>query len=272
MRSTSTTVYTTVMVKLSTQFRSTEFECLRGHWSKRQHVPTSTGTPYQWSLRIGRTPRDTCRTTLDKSRKELDCAFSRLDSETKRIQLSIHTSQASLICATDVGFCHRHLPAGGAGHDEAIGQSMMHNEQRTGGCGYQKLYIKSTLPPALAHASCFHPHSLPPVLTRSLLRPTAKMYNCYTPAETTEIVSRAGAAKANTRLDKIFTSAVMAGMLLAFACATLLSTSASPWYQSEAPGLIRTIAALVFPYGLCMIVLTGSDLCTGSFLVRSYRL
>lgn len=26
------------------------------------------------------------------------------------------------------------------------------------------------------------------------------------------------------------------------------------------------IAALVFPYGLCMVVLTGSDLCTGSFM------
>lgn len=97
------------------------------------------------------------------------------------------------------------------------------------------------------------------------------MYNCYSPSETAEIVSRAGAAKANTRLDKIFMSAVMAGMMLSFACATLLSTSASPWYQDNAPGLIRTIAALVFPYGLCMIVLTGSDLCTGSFMVGSHH-
>lgn len=59
----------------------------------------------------------------------------------------------------------------------------------------------------------------------------------------------------------------MAGMLLSFACATLLSTITAPWYQENAPGLIRTFAALVFPYGLCMVVLTGSDLCTGSFLV-----
>ena len=94
------------------------------------------------------------------------------------------------------------------------------------------------------------------------------MYNCYGPAEITEIVSRAGVAKANMRIDKIFMSGVMAGMLLAFACATALSTNASPWYQENAPGLIRTFSALVFPYGLCMIVLTGSDLCTGSFLVQ----
>ena len=29
------------------------------------------------------------------------------------------------------------------------------------------------------------------------------------------------------------------------------------------------IAALVFPLSLVMIVLTGTDLCTGSFMVRS---
>ncbi|KPI44328.1 putative formate transporter [Cyphellophora attinorum] len=92
------------------------------------------------------------------------------------------------------------------------------------------------------------------------------MYNCYTPAETAEIVGRAGVTKGNERLDKVFMSSVSAGCLLSFACATLLSTNAAPWYQENAPGLIRTIAALVFPYGLCMVVLTGADLCTGSFL------
>jgi formate/nitrite transporter FocA (FNT family) len=92
-------------------------------------------------------------------------------------------------------------------------------------------------------------------------------YNSYTPAETAELVSRAGVSKANMRIDKIFLSGVMAGMMLSFACASVLSTNTAPWYQANAPGLIRTIAALIFPYGLCMIVLTGSDLCTGSFLV-----
>lgn len=62
------------------------------------------------------------------------------------------------------------------------------------------------------------------------------MYNCYSPAETAELVSRAGVAKANMRLDKVFMSAVMAGMLLAFACATVLSTYTAPWYQTNAPG------------------------------------
>lgn len=87
------------------------------------------------------------------------------------------------------------------------------------------------------------------------------VFNAYSPKETTEIIGRQGVAKANMRVDKIFMSAVMAGIMLATASATLISTNTAPWFQSNAPGLIRTIAALVFPYGLTMIVLSGSDLC-----------
>ena len=91
--------------------------------------------------------------------------------------------------------------------------------------------------------------------------------NACTPAETIELVSRTGVVKGNMRLDKVFFSSISAGCLLSFACATFLSTNSSPWYQENAPGLIRTISALVFPYGLCMVFLTGADLCTGSFMV-----
>lgn len=92
--------------------------------------------------------------------------------------------------------------------------------------------------------------------------------DAYTPTEVVELISRAGVTKGNMRLDKVFFSSVSAGCLLAFACGTMLSTSTAPWLQENAPGLIRTIGALVFPYGLVMIVLTGADLCTGSFMVR----
>lgn len=91
--------------------------------------------------------------------------------------------------------------------------------------------------------------------------------DAYTPAEVAELVSRAGVTKGNMRLDKVFLSAFSAGCLLAFACGTVLSTNTTSWFQENAPGLIRTISALVFPYGLCIIVLTGADLCTGSFMV-----
>ncbi|OJJ56066.1 hypothetical protein ASPSYDRAFT_48340 [Aspergillus sydowii CBS 593.65] len=90
--------------------------------------------------------------------------------------------------------------------------------------------------------------------------------DAYTPAEVTEAVARAGTVKGSMRLDKVFFSAVSAGCLLALACGTTLSTNSSPWYQENAPGLMRTISALVFPYGLTLIILTGADLCTGSFM------
>lgn len=91
--------------------------------------------------------------------------------------------------------------------------------------------------------------------------------NSYSPKETVELCSRAGVMKANMRLDKVFMSSVMAGCLLAFACAAVLITNTAPWYQENAPGLIRMIGAIIFPFGLVTIVLTGTDLCTGSFMV-----
>lgn len=91
--------------------------------------------------------------------------------------------------------------------------------------------------------------------------------DAYTPAEVIAQIAQSGVQKGNMRLDKVFFSSVSAGCLLAFACGTVLSTNTTPWFQDNAPGLIRTIAALVFPYGLCMIILTGADLCTGSFMV-----
>jgi len=110
--------------------------------------------------------------------------------------------------------------------------------------------------------------------------------NCYSPKETVELCSRVGVMKANMRIDKVFFSSFMAGCLLSFACAALLSVNTAPWYQENAPGahlkvvfslsgvflifpagLIRMIGALIFPFGLVAIVLTGADLCTGSFMV-----
>ncbi|KAF2771209.1 formate/nitrate family transporter [Teratosphaeria nubilosa] len=87
--------------------------------------------------------------------------------------------------------------------------------------------------------------------------PVHVIVNCYTPVETVELCSRAGVAKATPS---------WLGVLLAFACAALLSTNTAPWYQENAPGLIRMIGALIFPFGLVTIVVTGADLCTGSFL------
>lgn len=88
--------------------------------------------------------------------------------------------------------------------------------------------------------------------------------NAHSPKETIELCGRAGTAKANMRIDKMFLSSVMAGMLLSFACAVLLSTNTAPWFQDNAPGLIRTVAALVS--FLMFFVFLGKEGEGGSFL------
>jgi formate/nitrite transporter FocA (FNT family) len=71
----------------------------------------------------------------------------------------------------------------------------------------------------------------------------------YTPREATELVLRTGIAKANMRVDKTFLSAINAGLILSFACATYTTVLSSPWFQENAQGLIKILGALVFPYG-----------------------
>ena len=57
--------------------------------------------------------------------------------------------------------------------------------------------------------------------------------------------------------------------LIAFnSCAVALSTETAPWYQENAPGLIRTIGSVFFPVGLIMIVLSGADLFTSNVMVE----
>ena len=85
--------------------------------------------------------------------------------------------------------------------------------------------------------------------------------DAFTPQQTTELVSRLGCKKAHMRLDKLFFNSCMAGPLLGFGCAVLVSTNASNWYQENAPGLIRTLGALLFPIGLVMITLSGAGSC-----------
>ncbi|KAF2497383.1 Formate/nitrite transporter, partial [Lophium mytilinum] len=90
--------------------------------------------------------------------------------------------------------------------------------------------------------------------------------DAFTTQQTVELCSRIGTKKAHMRLDKLFVNSCMAGPLLGFGCAVLISTSSSPWYQENAPGLIRTLGALLFPVGLVMIVLTGADLFTSNIM------
>ena len=90
--------------------------------------------------------------------------------------------------------------------------------------------------------------------------------DAFTPQQTAELVSRIGTKKSHMRLDKLFLNSCLTGPLLGFGCAVMLSAETAPWYQENAPGLIRAMGALFFPVGLIMIVLTGADLFTSNIM------
>lgn len=89
----------------------------------------------------------------------------------------------------------------------------------------------------------------------------------YNPAETIELVSRMGVRKGNMSPVKVFMSAVYGGMFLSFGSAASLVAITVPWFQANAPGIPRLLGAMVFPLGLILVVLTGSDLFTASNMV-----
>lgn len=89
----------------------------------------------------------------------------------------------------------------------------------------------------------------------------------YTPAETAELICRAGVKKGRSRPDKVLLSGISGGCILAFGCAVSLTALTAPWYQENAPGLIKLIGAIVFPLGLVTVILTGADLFTSTNLV-----
>ncbi|KAH8664867.1 Formate/nitrite transporter [Ilyonectria robusta] len=99
-----------------------------------------------------------------------------------------------------------------------------------------------------------------------MANPTIDVANfaAYTPAETAELICRDGVKKGHLRPDKVFLSAVSAGCILSFGCAVSLTALTAPWYQENAPGLIKLVGAWVFPLGLVIIVLTGADLFTST--------
>ncbi|KAI5363578.1 putative formate/nitrite transporter, aquaporin [Septoria linicola] len=102
-----------------------------------------------------------------------------------------------------------------------------------------------------------------------MMGPVPVVTNAYAPRETIELCGRMGVAKANTRIDKVFVSSVLAGVLLSFAGAVLLTVNASPWFEGDAPGMLKIAGGLLFPIGFVMVVTSGTDLCTGSFVITT---
>ncbi|MBQ9979827.1 MAG: formate/nitrite transporter family protein [Oscillospiraceae bacterium] len=85
----------------------------------------------------------------------------------------------------------------------------------------------------------------------------------FTPSEFLTNYSNAGVNKAKLSIGRIFILGILAGAFIAFAstCANMAS------HNVTAAGLARLLSAIMFPFGLCMVVLLGAELFTGNCLM-----
>lgn len=83
------------------------------------------------------------------------------------------------------------------------------------------------------------------------------------PKELTAQYASAGAVKAKRSGIELFILAVFAGALIALGSAATNTAS----YGVADVGLARTICGLLFPFGLCMVIVTGAELFTGNSLI-----
>ncbi|TFY69632.1 hypothetical protein EVJ58_g295 [Rhodofomes roseus] len=77
-----------------------------------------------------------------------------------------------------------------------------------------------------------------------------------------------GIAKHNTRGDKLFFKAVLAGVMLSYGgLMSEIVGGGSAGLGVNNPGLVKLLAAAVFPVGLVMIVLQGHELLTSNMMI-----
>ena len=89
------------------------------------------------------------------------------------------------------------------------------------------------------------------------------MLSVFTPAEVAKNVIGIGKAKTSMTSGKLFFLGILAGMFIAFAAVG--STTVTAFMQSA--GAARIIGACVFPAGLSMVLVAGSELFTGNCLI-----
>jgi formate/nitrite transporter FocA (FNT family) len=89
--------------------------------------------------------------------------------------------------------------------------------------------------------------------------------DAYTPAEGAELLCKLAEQKAMQPYDHIFLKAFLGGVYLSFGgFLYLIVAGGSAGLNASNPGLLRVIEGLVFPVGLVIIVLTGTELFTGN--------
>ncbi|KAI6026126.1 putative formate/nitrite transporter [Pisolithus microcarpus] len=88
------------------------------------------------------------------------------------------------------------------------------------------------------------------------------------PAEVAVDLIQQAVIKHNTRHDKTFFKAVLAGVMLSFGgLLDFIITGGSPSLTASNPGIVKVLGGFVFPVGLVMIVLQGFDLLTSNLMI-----
>lgn len=87
--------------------------------------------------------------------------------------------------------------------------------------------------------------------------------NINTPVDITRNYALAGKAKAEKPFHKLLWMSVFAGLFIAFGAAVTSTATHSLADVSTA----RIVNGLLFPFGLCMVILLGAELFTGNILI-----
>ena len=87
--------------------------------------------------------------------------------------------------------------------------------------------------------------------------------NFATPSEMIDNYGAISIKKSKMSFGKMIVLSILAGMLIAFAGAVTNTATTG----IEAAGSIRMISGLLFPFGLCMVILSGAELFTGNCLM-----
>ncbi|MCI9578812.1 MAG: formate/nitrite transporter family protein [Oscillibacter sp.] len=83
------------------------------------------------------------------------------------------------------------------------------------------------------------------------------------PKEFLERYAAGGTAKTQKSAGKLLALSVLAGALIALGCAA----TSTAVHGMENAGLARTVSGLLFPFGLCMVIVSGAELFTGNSLL-----
>lgn len=83
------------------------------------------------------------------------------------------------------------------------------------------------------------------------------------PAEFLKASAASGVVKTRKSSGKLLVLSVLAGILIALGCAATNTAI----HGIENVGLARAVCGLLFPFGLCMVIVTGAELFTGNSLL-----